>query len=91
MFSLRGLVRKAALALWVHYFGFPPYRLNNMFDKVSKKSLKSPQRHISMGAIPSNIAVGPLGFLAELATTKSKQTVVPIMIWKRMTLIRLWR
>jgi len=44
-----------------------------------------------MGAIPSNIAVGPLGFLAELATTKSKQTVVPIMIWKRMTLIRLWR
>jgi len=46
-----------------------------MSDKESRKSLKPPQQHISLGIIPSNIAVGPLGFRAELATdTKSEQS-----------------
>ena len=39
--------------------------MNHLFDKKSKKSLKSSQRHISLG-IPTNVAVGPLGFRAEL-------------------------
>ena len=39
--------------------------MNCLFDKKSKKSLKSSQRHVSLG-IPTNIAVGPLGFRAEL-------------------------
>lgn len=36
-----------------------------MFNKKSKKNLKSSQQHISMG-IPTNIAIGPLGFRADL-------------------------
>jgi len=49
--------------------------LNHMSDKDSKKSFKPPQRHISLGIIPSNIAVGPLGFRAELAAAaKSEQS-----------------
>jgi len=40
-------------------------RMNHKFDKKSKKSFKSSQRHISLG-IPTNIAAGPLGFRAEL-------------------------
>jgi len=75
--SSGGFVREASLALWVHYFGFPSTsrtRLNNMSDKKSKKPPKPPQRLISLGIIPSNIAVGPLGFRAEPATdTKSEQ------------------
>jgi hypothetical protein len=39
--------------------------MNRPFDKKSKKLLKSSQRHISLG-IPTNVAVGPLGFRAEL-------------------------
>jgi len=39
-----------------------------MSDKESKNPSKPPQRHISLGLIPSNIAVGPSGFRAELAT-----------------------
>ena len=39
--------------------------MNYTFDKKSKKSLKSSRRHISLG-IPTNIAVGSLGFRAEL-------------------------
>lgn len=39
--------------------------MNYIFNKKSKKSLKSSRRHISLG-IPANIAVGPLGFRAEL-------------------------
>ena len=39
--------------------------MNCLFDKKSKKSLKSSQQHVSLG-IPTNIAVGPLGFQAEL-------------------------
>ena len=38
-----------------------------MLSKKSKKSLKSSQRHISLG-LPTNIAVGPLGFRAQLDT-----------------------
>ena len=39
--------------------------MNRLFDKKSKKSLKSSQRHVSLGIL-TNIAVGPLGFQAEL-------------------------
>jgi len=39
--------------------------MDRLFDKKSKKSLKSSRRHISLG-IPVNTAVGPLGFQAEL-------------------------
>jgi len=73
--------QKAALALWVHNFGFPLTTrtpLINMPEKVSKKSPKHKplQQHISLGIIPSNIAVGPLGFRAEpAATTKSEQSL----------------
>jgi hypothetical protein len=42
----------------------------HFFDKKSKKLLKSSQRYISLG-IPTNIAVGPLGFRAELDTGPS--------------------
>jgi len=37
------------------------------FGKKPKKSLKPPQKYIHLG-IPINIAVGPLGFRAELDT-----------------------
>jgi len=47
-----------------------------MSDGVFKKSPKPklPQQHISLGMmIPSNVAVGPFGFRAELtATAKSE-------------------
>jgi len=45
-----------------------------MRDKESKKSPKPPHRHISLGMVPSGIAVGPLGFRVEpAATAKSEQ------------------
>jgi len=44
-----------------------------MFNKTSKKSPKLPQGHISLGIIPSNIAVGPLGYRAELAATTGSE------------------
>ena len=76
--SVRSTSKKAALVLWVHYFGSPLTSrtlLNNMFGKEPKKSSKTSQLHISMGIIPSNIAVGPFGFGAELAATaKSEQS-----------------
>ena len=40
-------------------------RTDRMFNKKSKKLHKSSQRHVSLG-IPTNIAVGSLGFRAEL-------------------------
>ena len=39
--------------------------MDRLFDKKSKKSLKISQQHTSLG-IPANIAVGPLGFRADL-------------------------
>ena len=39
--------------------------MNRLFDKKPKKLSKSSRRHISLG-IPTNIAVGPLGFRADL-------------------------
>jgi len=39
--------------------------MNRLFDKKSKKSPKPPRQHIASG-IPTNIAIGPLGFRAEL-------------------------
>ena len=38
-------------------------RMNRLFDKNSKKSLKP---HISLGILPINVAAGPLGFRAGL-------------------------
>jgi len=79
--------------LWVHYFGFSlssRTRLNSMSDKESKKPSKPPQQHISLGLIPSNIAVGPSGFRAELATDAKSEQGRSFTIWKRMILIRLW-
>ena len=40
-------------------------KMNHLFDKKSKKSLKYSQRDIFLG-IPTSIAAGPLGFRAEL-------------------------
>ena len=55
--------------LWVRHFGLPStfslVPTERMFNKKSKKSHKSSQRHVSLG-IPTNIVVGPLGFRAEL-------------------------
>ena len=39
--------------------------MNRLFDKRSKDSRKSSQRLVSLG-IPTNVAIGPLGFRAEL-------------------------
>jgi hypothetical protein len=39
--------------------------MNRLFDKKPRKSIQSSQRHVALG-IPTNIAVGPLGFRAEL-------------------------
>ena len=44
-----------------------------MSGKEPKKSPKPPQRHISLGIIPSNIAVGPFGFRAELAAAAKSE------------------
>ena len=39
--------------------------MNRLFDKKSKDSRKPSQRLLSLG-IPTNVAIGPLGFRAEL-------------------------
>jgi len=39
--------------------------MSHFSNKKHKKSPKPPQQHIALG-IPTNIAVGPLGFRAEL-------------------------
>ena len=41
------------------------HAMNRLFDKKSKDSRKSSQRLVSLG-IPTNVAIGPLGFRAEL-------------------------
>ena len=41
------------------------HTMNRLFDKKSKDSRKSSQRLLSLG-IPTNVAIGPLGFRAEL-------------------------
>jgi len=49
------------------------HRMNRLFSKKPKKSLKPSQRHASLG-IPTNVAAGPLGFRAELDIgTKGKR------------------
>jgi len=88
-----GDLRKATLALWVHYLGLPltsSTRPSNMFDKLSKKSPKPPQRHIFMGIIPSNTLVGPLGFRAEVATDAESEQSRPHRDLEANGLIRLW-
>jgi len=61
-----------------------------MFDKESKKPPKPPQRRIYMGVIPSNIAVGPLGFRAEVATDAESEQSRPYRDLEANGLIRLW-
>lgn len=64
-FAPEGEVR---LALWVRNPIFQIPRLimkDRLFNRKSKKSHKSLQRHIAHG-IPANTAVGPLGFRVEL-------------------------
>jgi len=64
----RQRVKGWRLVLWVRRFGLPftfKVQTDRMFNKKSKKLHKSSQRHVSLG-IPTNIAVGPLGFRAEL-------------------------
>ena len=39
--------------------------MDHSFGKKSKKSFRPSQRHVSLG-IPTNIAIGPLGFRAQL-------------------------
>ena len=41
--------------------------MNRLFDKKSKDSRKHSQRLLSLG-IPTNVAIGPLGFRAEFDT-----------------------
>ena len=66
--AIRRWAKRWGLVLWVRHFGLPfapRSQMKDLFNKKPKKSLKSPQRHISLG-IPTNIAAGPLGFRAEL-------------------------
>jgi len=51
--------------LWVRHSHLPRLIMDRLFNKKSKKSLKSSPRHISLG-IPTNTAIGPLGFRVEL-------------------------
>ena len=51
--------------LWFFPLCPPRTRMDRLFNRKPKKSLKSPQRHITLG-IPTNIAAGPLGFRADL-------------------------
>ena len=66
--SSRQAGRKWYLVLWVHHLVFPlasTTLMDRLFDEKPKKSLDPSKRHVSLG-IPINIAVGPLGFRAEL-------------------------
>jgi hypothetical protein len=47
-----------------------------MFNKKSKKSLKSLPNHLLLG-IPTNVAVGPLGFRAELGVNPNGEQSRP--------------
>jgi len=88
-----GDLRKATLALWVHYLGLPltsSTRPSNMLDKPPKRWSKPPQRRIYMGIIPSNTAVGPLGFRAEVATDAESEQSRPYRDLEADGLIRLW-
>ena len=53
-------------------------RMDYTFGKKSKKSLKLSQQHLSLG-IPTNIAVGPLGFRAglESGTGRARRLWLP--------------
>ena len=59
MWDLVSRVRRSGLLF------APETRMDRLFAKKSKKSLKSSQRHIALG-IPTGVAVGPLGFQTEL-------------------------
>jgi len=62
--------------------------MNYTFNKKSKKLLKSSRRHISLG-IPTNIAIGPLGFRAELDIGSKGESSRPTTIYERIGLIQL--
>jgi len=79
------------LVLWIRHCGFPTYLhtpMDRLLNKKSKKSLDPSQRYVSLG-IPTNIAVGPLGFQAELGIDHESEQV-PIAIWEQIELILLW-
>lgn len=60
---------RAGLGLWVHHFGLlfaTRTKMDRFFDKKPKKSFRPSQRPISLAGIPTGVALGPVGFLAEL-------------------------
>jgi len=59
------------------------------FGKKSKKSLEPSQRHISLG-IPTNIAIGPLGFRAELDVDPKSEQGRPYYDLLRLNWFQLW-
>ena len=57
--------------------------MNRPPDKKSKKPPKLSQKHIVLG-IPTNIAVGPLGFRAELDIGPKGEQGRSIATWEQM-------
>jgi len=53
--------------------------MNLLSNKKHKKSPKPPQQHIALG-IPANIAVGPLGFRAELNVDPKGDSVMILLV-----------
>ena len=75
--------RSSALYVWVRKFGLPSrLSMDRLFDKKSKNSHKSSRRHFSLG-IPTNIAIGPLGFRAELDIDPKGGEGLPVAIWEQ--------
>ena len=65
------------------------HTMNRLFDKKSKDSRKSSQRLLSLG-IPTNVAIGPLGFRAELDIGPKGERNRPDRDLRQMGLIRPW-
>ena len=58
------------MGLWVHHFGLPPATrtmMDRFFNRKPKESFRPSRRPTSL-RIPTNVALGPLGFQAELGT-----------------------
>jgi len=53
--------------------------MSHFSNKKHKKSPKPPQQHIALG-IPTNIAVGPLGFRAELDVDPKGYLVMILLV-----------
>ena len=52
-----------------------------MFNKKSKKSSKPHSKHLVFG-IPTNIAVGPLGFQANVDTDSAGERLIVLIVIK---------